>query len=45
MKTTNIFRALLLGFTLAAFTGCGEDLEKADYDPCIRPKLCLPLPQ
>lgn len=38
MKTTNIFRALLLGFTLAAFTGCGEDLEKADYDRVHTPE-------
>lgn len=32
MKKTNILKTLLLGFTLAAFTGCGEDLDKADYD-------------
>ena len=38
MKTTNLFRELLPGFTLAAFNGCGEHLEKADSDRVHTPE-------
>ncbi len=37
MKKFNIFKTLLLGFTLTAFASCGEDMVKAEYDHPLQP--------
>ncbi len=41
MKIANIYMAFALGLSLTALTGCGEDLEKSDYD---RPQVQVGLP-